>query len=71
MRLAAVGDIHCKKTSQGAFHTLFEAMAAGKAIVSTAVDDVTRVLELAAGAKVPARALSIGAGFAASQGNWP
>jgi Icc-related predicted phosphoesterase len=28
MRLAAVGDIHCKKTSEGAFHTLFEAMAA-------------------------------------------
>ena len=28
MRLAAVGDIHCKKTSEGAFRALFEAMAA-------------------------------------------
>jgi Icc-related predicted phosphoesterase len=28
MRLAAVGDIHCKKASQGAFETLFAAMAA-------------------------------------------
>ena len=28
MRLAAVGDIHCKKASQGAFESLFAAMAA-------------------------------------------
>ncbi len=28
MRLAAVGDIHCKKASQGAFEPLFAAMAA-------------------------------------------
>jgi len=28
MRLAAVGDIHCKKASQGAFESLFSAMAA-------------------------------------------
>ena len=28
MRVAAVGDIHCKKTSQGIFHPLFAAMAA-------------------------------------------
>jgi len=28
MRVAAVGDIHCKKTSQGIFQPLFAAMAA-------------------------------------------
>src|SRR6266545_3918250 len=28
MRVAAVGDLHCKKTSQGAFQPLFAAMAA-------------------------------------------
>src|SRR5258708_18479203 len=28
MRLAAVGDIHCKKASQGAFEPLFAAMSA-------------------------------------------
>jgi Icc-related predicted phosphoesterase len=28
MRVAAVGDLHCKKTSQGVFQPLFEAMAA-------------------------------------------
>ena len=28
MRLAAVGDVHCKKTSRGAFEALFAAMAA-------------------------------------------
>src|ERR1700675_2153184 len=27
MRLAAVGDVHCKKTSRGAFEALFSAMA--------------------------------------------
>jgi Icc-related predicted phosphoesterase len=40
MRLAAVGDIHCKKTSDGAFRALFEAMA-GAADVLVLCGDLT------------------------------
>ena len=33
MRVAAVGDIHCKKTSQGVFQPLFAAMAAAADVI--------------------------------------
>jgi Icc-related predicted phosphoesterase len=38
MRVAAVGDIHCKKTSQGVFQPLFAAMAAAADVLILAGD---------------------------------
>jgi len=62
MRLAAVADIHCKKTSRGAFEALFAAMATTADVVVLCGDltdyglaDEARVLvqELAAAKPVP------------------
>ena len=36
MRVAAVGDVHCKKTSTGAFQGLFAAMAAAADVIVSA-----------------------------------
>src|SRR5207247_8885419 len=38
MRVATVGDIHCKKASQGAFQALFGAMAAAADVVALCGD---------------------------------
>ena len=56
MRLAAVGDVHCKKTSAGAFQTLFAAMAEA-ADVLVLCGDLTD-LGLAEEARVLAKELS-------------
>ena len=62
MRVAAVGDLHCKKTSQGAFQPLFAAMAAAADVLVLCGDltdyglpEEARVLakELAAAKTVP------------------
>lgn len=62
MRLAAVGDVHCKKTSRGTFEALFAAMAAAADVLVLCGDltdyglaDEARVLvdELAAANRVP------------------
>jgi Icc-related predicted phosphoesterase len=62
MRLAAVGDLHCSKTSQGALQPLFSAMAAAADVIVLCGDltdyglaDEARVLarELAAARSVP------------------
>lgn len=47
MRLAAVGDVHCKKTSRGAFEALFAAMAAaadGLVLCGDQADQVKGIL---------------------------
>ncbi len=38
MRVAAVGDIHCKKASEGVFHSLFGAMAAAADVLALCGD---------------------------------
>ena len=38
MRVATVGDIHCKKASQGAFQALFGAMAAAADVLALCGD---------------------------------
>lgn len=62
MRLAAVGDLHCKKNARGAFEALFAAMAAAADVLVLCGDltdyglaDEARVLveELAAAKPVP------------------
>ena len=62
MRIAAVGDLHCKKTSQGAFEPLFAAMGAAADVLVLCGDltdyglpDEARVLarELVAAGTVP------------------
>ena len=62
MRLAAVGDVHCKKTSRGAFEALFASMADAADVLVLCGDltdyglaDEARVLveELAAAKQVP------------------
>jgi Icc-related predicted phosphoesterase len=62
VRLAAVGDLHCKKTSRGAFEALFAAMADAADVLVLCGDltdygqaDEARVLveELAAARQVP------------------
>ena len=62
MRLAAVGDVHCKKSSRGAFEPLFASMAAAADVLVLCGDltdyglaDEARVLveELAAARPVP------------------
>jgi Icc-related predicted phosphoesterase len=62
IRIAAVGDLHCSKTSQGAFHALFAQVTASADILVFCGDftdyglpDEARILsrELTAGVKVP------------------
>jgi len=56
MRIAAVGDVHCKKTSTGAFQGLFTAMAAAADVI-VLCGDLTD-LGLAEEARVLAKELS-------------
>jgi Icc-related predicted phosphoesterase len=56
MRVAAVGDVHCKKTSTGAFQGLFTAMAAAADVI-VLCGDLTD-LGLAEEARVLAKELS-------------
>ena len=56
MRVAAVGDVHCKKTSTGAFQGLFAAMAAAADVI-VLCGDLTD-LGLAEEARVLAKELS-------------
>ena len=56
MRVAAVGDVHCKKTSAGAFQGLFAAMAAAADVI-VLCGDLTD-LGLAEEARVLAKELS-------------
>ena len=56
MRVAAVGDLHCKKSSQGSFQSLFAAMA-GSAQVIVLCGDLTD-LGLAEEARILAKEMT-------------